>query len=114
MTRHGGRLGHNPAPTVNASDNELSEIAQEVFNLVMNRQEERFGLSPRSILSDPASDKERDRALWTADVWRAIGEQANGETAYYGRAARRQGASWALIGRALGVTKQAAQSRLGR
>lgn len=107
-------MTRQPPPTVGASDLELGEIGQEVFALVMSRQQERFGLSPRSILSDPASDKERNRALWTADIWRAIGEQASGEAAYYGRAARRQGASWTLIGRVLGVTKQAAQARLGR
>lgn len=73
--------------------------------------EDRAGLDALDVSSHPARDAVHFRRILAARQQVAEAEQELREAV---RAARAAGDSWAVIGAALDITRQAAQQRFGR
>lgn len=73
-----------------------------------------LGIALRKVVSEFAKDENLAGALTQLEDMREIIEAAEAEIKHTVSFARQCGYSWAQIGAALGVSKQAAQQRYGK
>ena len=82
---------------------------RDADNAVWRAEQARFGPLPARISDEQTA---RDRSLWQAEAYAHIAIQADRARRAAALQARRHGATFEEIGRALGITRQAASKLL--